>query len=136
MKSFWLPSQSPDGLLERVEKPSKLTKNPFGDLLSVKELVTLNLKYESPTSKERFICPVCLKSLNSVSGVLALKNNGSVFCKPCYDTILKIDKIDPVSNTPFAADDVFELESEGTSFASRTGERSAARKTDTAPRFG
>jgi len=40
------PSQSPNGLLERVEKPSKIIKSPHGHPISLKELVALNLTVE------------------------------------------------------------------------------------------
>jgi nitric oxide synthase-interacting protein len=168
MKSFWLPSQSPEGVLERVEKPSKITRSPFGHPFSLKELVTLNLTEEKKIRKKEkepqkddknidekggetekdkmdvnaresksFICPVCLKSLNQVPAIFAVKTSGSVFCANCFNSVLKKDMIDPVTNTKFTQEDLIALEAEGTSFSSRTKERSEATSSSIpAPRFG
>lgn len=84
----------------------------------------------------RYVCPCCLKSLNNVPAVVALKTTGSVFCKSCYSTILAKDLIDPVTNTAFTDDDVFNLESEATSYSGRAGAKSVAKKVTDAPRFG
>lgn len=80
---------------------------------------------------------MCLKSLNQVQGIYAVKGTGSAFCANCFNTVLKKDMIDPITNTTFTKDDLVELETEGTSFSSRAKDRAEAKNSSIpAPRFG
>ena len=91
----------------------------------------------SPYPNPSYICPVCLKSLNQVPGVFAVKGSGSVFCSNCFHSVLKKEMIDPKTNASFTLDDLVELEAEATSFSSRAKDKAEATRSDTpAPRFG
>lgn len=144
LNSFWIPELAPQAKENALTKPSKILKSPFGFPIKLKDLVSLNLTPipndvnhdDSILKTGRYMCPLCKKSLNNVKGVQCLKSCGHVFCSTCVDTILKKDLVCPLSNTPFTEDEILSLESEGSSFAGRSGEKLMATTKNPVARFG
>jgi len=142
LNSYWLPELAPEAKQDILKKPSSVIKSPFGLPIKLKELVPLNLTplpgFDDGGNRKtgRYICPLCKKSLNSVKGVCCLKVCGHVFCTGCYNTILKKDMSCPLSNITFEESDLLTLESEGSSFASRSGEKLIATTKTPVARFG
>eukprot|EP01125_Pyxidicula_operculata_P009467 TRINITY_DN311_c0_g1_i9.p1 TRINITY_DN311_c0_g1~~TRINITY_DN311_c0_g1_i9.p1 ORF type:complete len:277 (-),score=40.30 TRINITY_DN311_c0_g1_i9:52-882(-) len=140
LKSFWLPSLTPEHIKEKVEKPSKITKSPFGHPIKLKDLLEIKLTPingddEKSKGTGLYMCPACNKSLNNVTGVCCIKTTGHVYCKGCMDTIIIKDLICPVTSTKFTEEDIMELEAEGSSFAGRSGEKLEATVVTPAPRL-
>eukprot|EP01128_Nolandella_sp_AFSM9_P007582 TRINITY_DN4202_c0_g1_i1.p1 TRINITY_DN4202_c0_g1~~TRINITY_DN4202_c0_g1_i1.p1 ORF type:complete len:288 (-),score=64.64 TRINITY_DN4202_c0_g1_i1:94-957(-) len=141
MKSFWLTSETPDQVKAIAKRPSKVMKSPFGKPITMKQLVTLTLtkakdQEESIDNLGIYVCPTCLKSLNNVKGVVCITTTGTVCCQYCYDKVIKADKIDPTTSTTFTDDDILKLQAEGSSFASRAGDKAMATKKGEVARFG
>jgi len=142
LNSFWLPELAPQAKEALIKKPSKILKSPFGKPIKLKDLVSLNLTAipdnDDPNLMKtgRYMCPLCKKSLNNVKGVCCLTGCGHVFCSGCVTTILKKDMMCPLSNIAFTDDEILNLESEGSSFACRTGEKLMATVKNPVARFG
>jgi len=154
INNFWLPSSTPTHVKTRLRKPSSVILSPKGNPIKLKDLVSLNLtplpsdekevKKDSKEKKvpqkqfstnDRYMCPTCNKSLSNVPGVYCIKTNGNVFCQHCMDNVIKKDHICPLTNTLFTDEQLLKLESEGSSFACRSGNALEAVKVTPAPRL-
>jgi len=130
LNSYWLPSLAPEAKPDLVKKPSRVIQSPFGHPIKVKDLVPLvltpvpGIDEEDPNHSKtgRYMCPLCAKSLNSVSGVVCIKPTGHVYCSTCMEKILLPEKICPQTGTKFDEDDLLHLKSEGSSYSGRKGD--------------
>jgi nitric oxide synthase-interacting protein len=140
LNSFWIPELAPQAKETALSKPSKVLKSPFGHPIKLKDLVTLNLTLipgsDDAIQTGRYMCPMCKKNLSNAKGVCCLKPCGHVFCSGCFNSILKKDMMCPLSNIIFNDDDVLNLESEGSAFASRSGDKLMAVTKNPVARYG
>jgi len=121
--------------------------SPSGHPIKLKDLVPLNLtpvpideknpenEKKSDISTGRYMCPTCNKLLNNVTGVVCVMPTGHVFCIQCMETVIKKDMVCPISNLSFEESDLLSLQSEGSSFAGRSGKTLEAVKQTPAPRL-
>jgi len=75
---------------------------------------------DEPNLSQKFLCLSCLKSLNNVQGVSMIKICGHVICTKCMKNFSSENCI--VCDQQFDQNDVIVLQSEGSSFSSRSGE--------------
>jgi len=139
LNSFWLPSLTPEGKTDKLAKPSKVNKSPFRNPISLKSLTPLVLTPNPDVDQSgtgRYMCPTCKKSLNTVSGVSCIRTTGHVFCSTCMEKYIKKDMTCPITSSRFDEEDILQLESEGSSFSSRTGTKLVATTKGPVARFG
>jgi len=147
INNFWLPASTPTHVRTRLKRPSKVMTSPTGHPIKLKDLVPLNLT-TAPTDEKnpdkekksdittgRYMCPTCNKLLNNVSGVICIVPTGHVFCAQCMENVIKKEMVCPISNLNFDESDLLVLQSEGSSFAGRSGMTLEAVKQTPAPRL-
>jgi len=88
----------------------------------------MNMKKKNEKTEEneyqntKFHCPSCLKLLNNVTGVYLIKVCGHVICLKCMENFVLPSESCIVCEHKFDKQDIIPLQSEGSSFSSRSGE--------------
>lgn len=132
LPDFWLPSltptytsSGPPRSLEDVKLQTACHGGIPAHLLRMKSLLPLEFSFHNgsgssttPTDdKQDPICPCCKKTLSNNSLIYFMKPCGHVVCKTCTDTLVKPALQCIVCDKQLKAEDVIELQREGTGFA-------------------
>lgn len=125
--SPWLPSFTPTADQSMLQEPSKRPSSPMSGMpLRSKDLIPINLEMESTTpcingsnnqETTRYICPVSRKTITNQKVVL-IKTTSTVMLESVYKELALPKMTCPITNKKFKVDDVIELKSAASSFAS------------------
>lgn len=113
LPSFWLPSQTPDANVARIQKPDKTIYCPIsGNVLKVKDLI--DVKFAPATRDEknldpnqpRYVCAVTKDVLTNAQQLAVLRTTGDVVTMDCVEKIIKKDWIHPLTSTKITEKDI------------------------------
>ncbi|KAF2072083.1 hypothetical protein CYY_006603 [Polysphondylium violaceum] len=134
LKSFWIPSLTPDNREAVLDKPSTNTIcTEGGHLLKLKQLITVQFTpiraKDDSTNSDKYCCPICKKTLSNSSELRMLKRCGHVFCS----CLSKFDSTGCyVCDKPYTKDTVISLQKGGTGYAGSGSKLEAQKYTPTA----
>lgn len=119
--SPWIPQFTPNAEVI-IKEPIKRPSSPFsGKALRSKDLIPLNLVKEDGKSDNssivRFVCPVTRKTITNQK-VLLIKTTGVYMIESAFKDLALPTKTCPLSGKPFLSEEVVELVSAASGFAS------------------
>lgn len=131
--SFWTPSVGPDALKD-IEKPDPETRCPAsGNPLKLKDLIPVRFTpatddpdASSSSHSALHIDPLTRDNLTNASKLVLLKATGDVLLQDTYVKLVKPEGL--YNGTRIKESEVIELQTGGTGFAARGGERVQASK--------
>mmetsp|Transcript_29649 Transcript_29649/g.54374 ORF Transcript_29649/g.54374 Transcript_29649/m.54374 type:complete len:321 (-) Transcript_29649:734-1696(-) len=127
-RAFWIPSKVPEAA-RKVDKPDvTATVCPAsGYPLRLKDLITVKFSPARPGEGALHIDPLTKESLTNATKLVVLRPTGAVLTKASYEKCVKPDGVyEGVAIDP--AKDVIELQTGGTGFAGRDGEKVQSKK--------
>eukprot|EP00457_Paulinella_chromatophora_P008928 gb/GEZN01008977.1/.p1 GENE.gb/GEZN01008977.1/~~gb/GEZN01008977.1/.p1 ORF type:complete len:340 (-),score=42.62 gb/GEZN01008977.1/:242-1261(-) len=127
LPSFWIPTQTPDQVENKIAPPQKHTACPAGShVLKLKGLTPVHfalvdegdVRRKGDSTKGKYMCGGCRKTLTNSNKLFVLKKCGHIACSQCMDNLVKHDKRCVECQTKLKLPQgVVELESGGRSFA-------------------
>jgi len=127
LKSFWLPSKTPEAAPTKVKKPSMECRCPAsGKKLRLKDLFPLRFARD-PEDGSKYIDPITKDELTNRDKLVALKPTGDVMRKSTYDKVVKPDGVWSGKRID-AKKDVVTLQKGGTGFAAHDKNAQASKK--------
>lgn len=113
LPSFWLPSQTPDANIAKIQKPDKNIYCPIsGNILKAKDLIDVKFAPATKDDKNfdpnqpRYVCAVTKDVLTNAQQLAVLRTTGDVVTMDCVEKIIKKDWIHPLSCTKITEKDI------------------------------
>lgn len=129
LPSFWVPSQTPDAVKTKMEKPDSTIFCPVsGKPLRVKDLIDVKFKplhggnditsLIAKDSSDRYMCAVTSDVLTNSIPMAVIRTTGDVVTMECVEKLIKKDWIHPLTNEKLTEKDIISLQRGGTGFSS------------------
>mmetsp|Transcript_38068 Transcript_38068/g.84778 ORF Transcript_38068/g.84778 Transcript_38068/m.84778 type:complete len:321 (-) Transcript_38068:542-1504(-) len=126
MKAFWMPYKAPSAK-EVVEKPSLDTMCPAsGKKLKLKELIPVKFTPVPEGDAGRHMDPLTRETFGTSSKLVVLKGTGDVVLKETWEKLIKPEGV--FNGHRIREKEVIELQTGGTGFAARDGEKVQTQK--------
>lgn len=128
VNAFWVPSKAPDGArASEAERPDGSTLCPAsGKKLRLKDLVDVKFTPVPKGEAGRWMDPVTKDTLTNASRLVVLAPTGDVMLEATYESCVKPEG--SYRGKKVAPRDVIRLQTGGTGFAARDGEKAQAAK--------
>uniref|UniRef100_A0A7R9YV45 Nitric oxide synthase-interacting protein zinc-finger domain-containing protein n=1 Tax=Chlamydomonas euryale TaxID=1486919 RepID=A0A7R9YV45_9CHLO len=126
LKAFWMPSKAPEAEIH-LEKPSTDTLCPAsGNKLRMKDLIPIRFTPVPQGADGLYMDPITKDALTNHSKLVVIKTTGDVVLKETYSKLIKPDGV--MNGKKVRESDVVELQTGGTGFSARDGERAQSSK--------
>jgi len=135
LRSFWVPSLTPASKT-LIAKPNSCTTCPeSGKPLRLKQLIPIsftplkNVDQKDMSKLGRWMCPICYKTLTNKVSCGALKTSRKILCFECIEKFVLQKKDenkmmkDPLNGKVVLKKDVIKLQSGGTGYAGKEGQK-------------
>ncbi|GAX79246.1 hypothetical protein CEUSTIGMA_g6686.t1 [Chlamydomonas eustigma] len=121
LKAFWLPSLAPSAKMT-VEKPDTDTYCPAsGKKLKMKELIPVKFTRVPEEESGLYMDPLTKDTFTNATKLVVIKTSGDVLLKETYTKLVKPEGV--FNGKKVKESDVVELQTGGTGFAGRDGEK-------------
>ena len=130
IRSFWIPTLTPDSAQGDIPKPDKTTYCPMsGKPLSLRDLVKVCFK-TSMDDPKKFVCSVTGDNLGNSVPCAVLRPTGDVVTLECVDKLIRSDgeMTHPITGQILEEEDIIKLKKGGIGFSGTGIELTASKK--------
>ncbi|KAI6649032.1 Nitric oxide synthase-interacting protein [Oopsacas minuta] len=134
LKSFWIPTLTPDVVQDDISKPDKNIYCPMsGNPLSLRDLVKVSFKASSDEANT-FVCSVTGDNLGNSVPCAVLRPTGDVVTLECVEKLIKSgiketgEMTHPITGNVLEKNDIIKLRIGGMGFSGSGAELSSSKK--------